>query len=105
MQHLHITFNFALHVTLPHHTRMMGPLYFLSLKKIQIFGVCYEGARKQYNYLISEEETIGHNGTLTHGPNAVISMLHHCIETRNLGEKVLTLHADHFQHIAWVISH
>ena len=51
-------------------------------------------ARKQYNYLISEEETIGPNGTLTHGPNAVISMLHHCIETRNLGEKVLTLHAD-----------
>ena len=94
MQHLHITFDFALHVTLPHHTRMMGPLYFLSLKKIQIFGVCYEGARKQYNYLISEEETIGPNGTLTHGPNAVISMLHHCIETRNLGEKVLTLHAD-----------
>ena len=45
MQHLHITFDFALHVTLPHHTRMMGPLYFLSIKKVQIFGVCYEGAR------------------------------------------------------------
>ena len=73
---------------------MISPLYFLSFKKIQKFRVCDEGARKQHNYLISEEETIDPNGTLTHDPNAVISMLQHCIETRNLGEKVLTLHAD-----------
>ena len=85
MQDLLITFDFALHVTLPHHTRIMGPLYFLSLKKIQIFRVCFEGTRKQYNNLISEEETIGPNGTLIHCLNAVITLLHHCIETRNLG--------------------
>ena len=33
---VHYTFDFAQNVTLPHHARQMGPLYFLSLKKVRI---------------------------------------------------------------------
>ncbi|XP_060555741.1 uncharacterized protein LOC132716472 [Ruditapes philippinarum] len=34
---MHYTFDFAQNVTLPHHARQMGPLYFLSLKKVTIY--------------------------------------------------------------------
>ena len=35
-----------------------GPLYFLTPRKVQIFGVAIEGEKKQINYLIDENETI-----------------------------------------------
>jgi hypothetical protein len=36
----------------------------------------------------------GPDGTGTHGPNSVISMLHHSMFRRGFGEKGCVLHAD-----------
>lgn len=37
---------------------------------------------------------IGENGSKTHGPNAVISMLHHAFENFGYGEMDCVIHAD-----------
>jgi len=46
------------------------------------------------NYLVDEACTIGENGSLSHGANSVISMLHHFFDQHSLGETKLELHAD-----------
>ena len=79
----HITFDFAQQLELPQHTRQVGPLYFKSRFRVQLFGVCDEAAHCQVNFVFHEGETIGEDGKKAHGPNAVISMLHHYM-TRNL---------------------
>ena len=77
LSQVHYTFDFAQQLTLPHHSRQEGPLYFTSPRKVQLFGVCMEGAAEQYNYLIDENCTISVDGSQSHGPNTVISMLHY----------------------------
>ena len=91
---VHFTFDFSQCVTLPHHSRQVDPLYFLNPRNVQIFGVAMEGARKQYNFLIDENKTIGIDGTSCKGPDSVISMLDHALSVWGLGEKRLLLHAD-----------
>ena len=91
---VHYTFDYAQPVTLPQHARQAGPIYFETPRKVQIFGVCIEGIYKQLNYMFDEGETIGADGTLTHGPNSVISMLHNALETHGFGEMACVLHAD-----------
>ncbi|KAH3792377.1 hypothetical protein DPMN_145872 [Dreissena polymorpha] len=46
----------------------IGPLYFLTLRKVQIFGV-------QLNFLIDEDQTIGKDGKTSHGPDATLEQL------------------------------
>jgi len=94
LRHVHYTFDFAQNVCIPHHSRQMGPLYFLTTRKVHIFGVRDDGARKQYNYIVDEGETIGEDGKGIHGPNGVISMLDHALTHFSHGEKVATLHCD-----------
>ena len=48
----------------------------------------------QVNYLIDEASTIGQNGSKSHGPNSIVSMLHHFFSTHSLDETHLQLHAD-----------
>ena len=72
----------------------MGPIYFMSLRKVQIFGVRIDGLPKQLNFLIDESETMGIDGTQTHGPNAVISMLDMVLDTHGRGESTCSIHAD-----------
>ena len=91
---VHYTFDYAQPVTLPQHARQAGPIYFETPRKVQIFGVCIEGIYKQLNYMLDEGETIGTDGTQTHGPNSVISMIHHALESSGFGEMACVLHAD-----------
>ena len=83
-------------------------MYFLTPRKCAIFGVCCEAIPRQVggittmhvntcsllalplqvNYLIDEAVNTGK------GANNIISMLHHFLETHNLGEANLHLHAD-----------
>lgn len=91
---LHYTFDYAQSVCLPHHVRQMGPVYFLNLRKVHLFGVCMEGIPAHYNYLVDEAQTIGPDGTLAHGPNTVLSMLHHAMTNYGRGEQKAVLHAD-----------
>lgn len=46
------------------------------------------------NYLIDEDNSIGSNGTKTHGPNSVISMLDHYLTKRGLQESNCHFHCD-----------
>ncbi|KAH3853893.1 hypothetical protein DPMN_096428 [Dreissena polymorpha] len=52
----------------------MGQIYIMTLRKVQIFGFRNSGD-KQLNFLIDENETRGKDGKMTHGPNAVLSMI------------------------------
>ena len=91
---LHYTFDFAQQLQLPYYSRQVGPIYFKTPRKVQLFGVCCDGAPYQVNYLVDEACTIGENGSKSHGANSVVSMLHHFFETHSLGESKLELHAD-----------
>ena len=81
-------------MSIPYHARQSGPVYFKSARKIHLFGVCNEGIPKQVTYLIEESQTIGENGKMAHGPNSVISMLHHYFAKHGLHEKGCVLQAD-----------
>ena len=94
LENVHYTFDFSQYVTLPHSSQQVGALFFLSPRKVQIFGVCDEAKPLQTNYLIDENETIGADGSRTHGPNAVISMLDHYLLANSHGEIGCHLHAD-----------
>lgn len=94
LSNVHYTFDFAQHFQLPHHSRQMGPTYFVQLRRVQVFGVRIDGLSRQMNYVIDEDQTIGQDGTLTNGPNAVISMLDHALTENGFGERKCFLHAD-----------
>ena len=90
LQASHYTFDFAQSVCIPYHARQPCPVYFKCERKIHIFGVCNpQGLPKQVNYLIDESQTIGQNAKQAHGPNSVISMLHHYFAKHALKEKVV----------------
>lgn len=90
----HYTFDLAQMLQVPYHARQVGPLYFKVPLKVQLFGICNDGNKQQVNYLFSESESIGPNGSKAHGPNAVISMIHHYLELHSLHEESCHLHAD-----------
>ena len=94
LKSVHYTFDFAQQVTLPHLARQPGPLYFKTPRKVQLFGVCSEGVPEQVNYLLDEVDTIGPNGTKSHGANSVVSLLHDYFSRHGHGEVECVLHAD-----------
>jgi hypothetical protein len=91
---IHYTFDFAQQVSIPHHARQMGPLYFLCARKIQVFGVRLDGIPRQFNYLVDEDETLGKDGKEAHGPDSVISMVDHSLGKYGYGEQDCVVHAD-----------
>ena len=93
-RYIHYTFDFSQSVSIPHHSRQMGPLYFASLRKVQIFGFRIDGFPKQLNFLIDENESIGKDGSLVQGPNAVISMIDCALQAYGSDERACALHAD-----------
>ena len=94
IRYCHYTFDFAQQLQVPYHARQVGPLYFKSPLKVQLFCICNDANKMQVNYLFDESQSIGPNGTKAHGPNAVISMLHHYFEVHALHESSCHLHAD-----------
>ena len=72
----HLTFDFAQQAPIPHNGRQVGALYFRVPRRIPFFGVASECIREQYNYLVDEHKAIGKDGSESHGPNTVVSMLH-----------------------------
>uniref|UniRef100_A0A8W8LA80 Uncharacterized protein n=1 Tax=Magallana gigas TaxID=29159 RepID=A0A8W8LA80_MAGGI len=94
LKEVHYTFDFSQALSIPHHARQEGPLYFLTPRKVQLFGVAIEGHHHQINYLIDEDQGIGENGAGIKGANGVVSMLHHCLTTYGSGEKSCVIHCD-----------
>ena len=50
----HYSFDMAQQVFYPNDPLQPGPMYFLTLRKCAIFGVCCEAIPRQINYLINE---------------------------------------------------
>jgi len=88
----HYKFDFSQCVSLPHYSRQVGPLYFLTLRKVQLFGFRISGGQ-QLNFLVDETDTIGEDGKLSHGPDSVISMIHWALESRPPSTS-FAIHAD-----------
>ena len=71
---------------------------------MKVFGIADEGKFGQTNYLMGEEDCIGIDGGNTHGPDAVISMLHsHMAQTPDAKE--FSLHADNCSGSVMLISY
>ncbi|KAH3705704.1 hypothetical protein DPMN_080782 [Dreissena polymorpha] len=65
---------------------MVGKLFFKTPRKCEVYGISCEGSGKQVFYLADEGQSHGK------GANAVVSQVHHHLNTYGLGEQ----HA-HFQ--------
>ena len=85
---LHLSFDFAQNTCYPADPLQPGPLYFLSERKVYLFGVCCEAIPRQVNYLIDEASYIGK------GANTVISLVHHYLSHNSLGARNIHFHAD-----------
>jgi len=85
---MHYSFDFAQQVHLPHSPYQPGPLFFLTPRKVGIFGICCEGLPQQINYLIDE------GAAVSKGSIAVISYLHHYFAHYGVGESHASLHCD-----------
>ena len=84
----HYSWDFAQQLHYPFEDQQVGPIFFKTPRRTQLFGVCNEGVPCQYNYLIDEEHFLGKNA------NTVISLLDHFFENYGLGEKWVHLTAD-----------
>ncbi|CAC5375168.1 unnamed protein product [Mytilus coruscus] len=54
---MHYSWDYAQQVYFPHHAQQVGPIYFKTPRKCNVFGMCSEGSGKQTFYLVDEEET------------------------------------------------
>ena len=89
----HYTFDFGQLATIPHHAREVGALYFKVPRRIQLFGIAAEAMPSEHNYKFDEHQAIGIDGSKSHGPNSVLSMLHFHLEQYSVA-KTICLHAD-----------
>ena len=85
---MHYSFDFAQQVHFPSDPIQPGPVFFLTPRKLGIFGIHCEGVTQQVNYLVDEGVSI------SKGSNSVISFLHHFFSQFGLGENVVHLHCD-----------
>lgn len=77
----HYSWDYAQQVQIPHHAQQVGPVYFRTPRKCNVFGMCSEGSGKQVFYLVDEAETTGK------GANSVVSMVHHYLTYYGHGEE------------------
>ena len=76
----------------------MGPLYFLTLWKVQIFGFYIDGIPSQLNLVIDENETIGEDESRTHGPYfGDISIVDWALREHSNQARKFSVHADNCQ--------
>ncbi len=85
---MHDSFDSAQQVYYPSDPFQPGSIYFLTGRKIGIFGVHCEGATQQINYQVDEAVTI------SKGFNAVVSYLDNCFGNNGLGETAAHLHCN-----------
>ena len=86
---IHYVFDYSQMFSVPHFSQQVGPLYFITSRNIQCFGICNSSIPLQTNYLL-----IGKDGTRCHGPNSIISLIHRYVQEKLYGEKYAVFHAD-----------
>lgn len=82
------SWDFAQQIQYPFEEQQVGPIFFKTPRKAQLFGVCCEGSQEQVNYLIDESDFTEKNS------NTVISLLDHFFDHYSLGETTAYLTAD-----------
>lgn len=82
------SWDFAQQFQYPFEDQQVGPIYFKTPRRAQLFGVCCEGSSRQINYLIDEADFPEKNA------NTVISLLDHFFTHHGLGEMNAYLTAD-----------
>lgn len=85
---IHISFDYAQNLQIPHMPQQVGPIYFKTPRKCHLFGVCCEGLPKQVNYLIDEKDLTGK------GANETISYLEHYFKEFAIKSQKINLHCD-----------
>ena len=84
----HYSWDFAQQIPYPYEDQQVGPIYFKTPRRAQLFGVCCEGIPCQVNYLIDEADFLDKSA------NTVISLLDHYFAHHGLGETHALLTAD-----------
>jgi hypothetical protein len=84
----HYSYNWAQNVHVPHSDQQIGKVYYLSARKMHLFGIQDEAVRKQLNYVFDENELLGK------GPNGTLSRVFDGIKQLNKGEKHLKVTCD-----------
>ena len=82
------SWDFAQQLQYPFEDQQVGPIYFKTPRRAQLFGICCEGNFSQTNYLIDEADFIGKSA------NTVISLLDHYFSNYGLGETSAYFTAD-----------
>ena len=85
---IHISFDYAQNLQIPHMPQQVGPIYFKTPRKCHLFGVCCEGIPQQINYLIDEKDLTGK------GVNETISYLEHYFKEFAIKARKVYLHCD-----------
>src|SRR5207237_5399895 len=81
----HYSYDWAQNVHVPHSDQQVSKIYYLSPRKVHLFGIQDEAVREQINYVLDEDEIIGK------GPNGTLSMVFDGIKRLNKGEKYLKI--------------
>jgi hypothetical protein len=82
------SWDFAQQLQYPFEDQQVGPIYFKTPRRAQLFGVACEGSGCQVNYLVDESDFLEKNA------NTVISLLDHFFSNYALGEMSAYLTAD-----------
>ncbi len=85
---MHYSWDFSQQFYYPYEDQQVGPIYFKTPRRAQLFGICCEGIPRQVNYLIDEADFTEKNA------NTVISLLDHFFNHHGLGEQSVYLTAD-----------
>ena len=84
----HYSFDYAQQVHFPLDSLQPGPIFFLTPRKCNVFGIHCEGIPRQINFLCDEGADRGK------GANVVISQLQYYFKHHGLGEMECFLHCD-----------
>ena len=68
---------------MPHSDQQIGKVYYLSARKVHLFGIQDEAVREQINYVLDENELLGK------GPNGMLGLVFDGIKQLNKGENYL----------------
>ena len=84
----HYSYDWAQNVHVPHSDQQISKVYYLSARKVHLFGIQDEAVQEQINYVLDESELLGK------GLNGTLSLVFDGIKQLNKGEKHLRITCD-----------
>ena len=78
----HYSYDWAQNVHVPHSDQQVSKIYYLSPRKVHLFGIQDEAVREQINYVLDEVEIIGK------GPNGTLSLVFDGIKKLNKAKNI-----------------